>query len=59
MALLLFVETNLKAKAHVIRRMICFALARLECTYAQVLKQIRLDPNGLLTAYKRTFEVYR
>ena len=46
MAGLIFVETSLKAKAHVIRCMICFALTRLECRYEQVLKQIRLNPSG-------------
>ncbi|HBY11521.1 MAG TPA: hypothetical protein DEG78_00015 [Rhodobacteraceae bacterium] len=46
MAGLIFVETSLKAKAHVIRCMICFALTRLECRYEQVLKQMRLNPSG-------------
>ena len=59
MAGLIFVETSLKAKAHVIRLMICFALTRLECMFKQVLKQICLHPSGLLTAYKRTLKVDR
>ena len=53
---LIFVETSSNAKARIVRRRILFALARLGCVYLLVLKEIRLDLSGLLTACKTTLE---